>query len=211
MGGALLAGPGAAQEPSFDVVEHLDANLTPTVVQGGGTVTVTSVDPCPQPPDVDEPTEELIWAYGLAGWLDPNDPTVQPGDLVGEGTAPVAEDGTWEVTFTAPATSGAYELFAICLAADVPAGEEDLGDIVEDAAATLGGDDDGGHHPPTSEPCSQQPCHTQPTTSEPPSTEPTVPEPPTDTAVYLYGPEAFTVQGAPAPATPVPGTPDFTG
>jgi hypothetical protein len=203
VGGAFLAGPGAAQEPSFDVVEHLDANLTPTVVQGGATVTVTSVDPCPQPPDVDEPTEELIWAFGLAGWLDPNDPTIQPGDVVGEGTAPVAEDGTWEVTFAAPATSGAYEFFAICLAADVPEGEDDLGDIVEDAAATLGGDH--GEH--------EEPPGTQPTVTEPPpsSTEPTVTVPPTETAVYLYGPEAFTVQGAPAPATPVPGTPDFTG
>jgi hypothetical protein len=210
VGGAFLAGPGAAQEPSFDVVEHLDANLTPTVVQGGGTVTVTSVDPCPQPPDVDEPTDELIWAFGMAGWLDPNDPTVQPGDLVGEGTAPVAEDGSWEVTFTAPTTSGAYEFFAICLAADVPAGEDDLGDIVEDAAATLGGDD-GGHHTTTTGTCSQQPCHTQPTTTEPPppSTDPTVP--PTETAVFLYGPEAFTVQGAPAPAPAVPGRPRFSG
>jgi hypothetical protein len=206
---ALLAGPGGAQEPDFDVVEHLDASLTPAMVSAGQTVTVTSVDPCPQPPDVEEPTDELAWAFGPAGWLDPNDPTVQPGDLTDQGTAPVAEDGTWEVTFPAPATSGAYEFFAICLAANVPEGEgvedvmEDAAEQAEQAAATLGDDHGGDDHGGSSS--------TTPSTEPPPSsTEPTMP-PPSETAVFLYGPEAFTVQGAPAPAAPVAGQPRFSG
>jgi hypothetical protein len=229
VGAAILAGPTGAQEPAFDVVEHVDAELTPTIVGGGETVTVTSVDPCPQPPEVEEPTDELIWAFGATGWLNPEDPSDQPGDLVGEGTAPVAEDGTWEVTFQAPETSGAYEFFAICLAADAPAGES-VDDVVEDAAEAAAqvapeavdsvqgfagtGDEDheGPDHTLPTVPCSQQPCDTTPPPTEPPPppTEPTIP-PDFETAVYLYGPEAFTVQGAPAPAVPVSDEPEFTG
>jgi hypothetical protein len=231
VGGAILAGPTAAQEPDLGVIEHLDAELTPTVVNGGETVTVTSVDPCPQPPEVPAPVTTVAWAYGPAGWLNPDDPNDQPLDFIEEGEGPVAEDGSWEVTFQATETSGAYEFFAACVPGDAPegglgdmvepAGEavEETGEAVEEVAPDIqgfagsgrtGGDDHDGDDPdhtlPTM-PCSQQPCDSTTTTEAPPPTEP----PPPQLTTFLYGPEAFTVEGAPAPATPIERPVPYTG
>jgi hypothetical protein len=232
VGGAILAGPTAAQEPDLGVIEHLDAELTPTIVNGGETVTVTSVDPCPQPPEVEAPVTTVAWAYGPAGWLNPDDPNDQPLDFVEEGQAPVAEDGSWEVTFQATQTSGAYEFFAACVPGTAPEGGlddmvEDAGEAVEETGeaveevtpeiqgfagngATGGDDHEGPDHTLPTLPCSQQPCDTTTTTEAPPPTEPPPPEPPV-LSTFLYGPEAFTVQGAPAPAVPVTDEPEFTG
>jgi hypothetical protein len=234
IGTALIAAPGGAQEdPGFDFVENLDANLTPTTVQGGGTVTVTSVDACPGADEVVEPFTHIVWGVGSLGWL--NTDTFE-GEVVDEGEAPLNADGSWTVTLTAPSAPGDYDFFAVCATDDVSVDDE--GAAVGDAAETLGGHHDGGDEPECPEPVEPQtlggddegeecppPCPEVPEvlggghdTTAPPSTEcppttdttapPTTEQPPEEIGIWFYGPESFTVtQGA----APVPDQPDNFG
>lgn len=234
VGTALLAAPGGAQEdPGFDFVENLDANLTPTTVAGGGTVTVTSVDACPGADEVVEPFTTVVWGVGSPGWL--NTETFE-GEVFDEGEAPLNADGSWTVTLQAPSAPGNYDFFAVCATDEVSVEEE--GAAVAEAAETLGGNH--GEEPECPEPqvlggegeeggeeCPPEPCPEvpevlggdhgeEPTTSTtecPPPTEPTEPttpptEPPDEEiGVWFYGPESFTVTAG----APVPGTPEVTG
>ena len=70
-----------------------------------------------------------------------------------------------------------------------------------DAVETLGGDHD--HESTTS----TTPEDTSTTVTTPPDTTP----PDVEEGIFLSGPLGFTVQGAPAPATPIPQQPNFTG
>lgn len=219
IGTALFAAPGGAQEDlGFDFIETLDASLTPTTVSGGGTVTVTSVDPCPGADEVVDPFTKVIWGVGSPGWL--NTDTFE-GEVFDEGEAALNADGSWTVTFTASTAPGNYDFFAVC-ATDGVAVDEDGDAAVAEAAEVLGGDH-GDDEPEGEEPpivCPEVPevlggDHT-PSTETPPTTEcpePTLPPssdttappttPPEEIGVWVYGPESFTVgAGAPVPGTP---------
>jgi hypothetical protein len=238
VGTALLAVPGGAQEEGgFDFIETLDANLTPTTVQGGGTVTVTSVDPCPGTDEVVEPFTKVVWGYGDRGWL--NQDTFE-GEVYDEGEAALNEDGSWTVTFQAISAPGDYEFFAVCATDGVAVTEDAAGDAeaaVAEAAEVLGGDHGDGDECPEpqtlggdhgGDECPPEPCpdpvplggdhggsSSTPTTEcPPPSSGTTAPPsssttaPPPEIGIWLYGPEAFTVT---AGAAPVPEEPPYSG
>lgn len=233
VGGGLLASPGIAQEDDggFDFITRLNASLSPTVVQGGGTITASSTDPCPQPPEVEQDVVEVSWAYGPRDWFNIEEFT-DVGEVVDVGTAPVNDDGSWEFSFNATQTSGAYQLVVVCIpepvaetmpedpgaaleeledlanqaAENAAAAAEDAADIQGFAGRTGGDDHDGDHGGSTSTVPEETTTTTAPTSSTTPSTVPEVEE-----GYYVYGPLDFTVQGAPAPATPVQRRPNFTG
>jgi hypothetical protein len=222
VGAALIATPGGAQEeePGFDFIENLDADLTPTTVSGGETVTVTSIDGCPTTDEVVEPFTKLVWGVGAPGWLDLE---TFEGEVVDEGETALNEDGSWSFTLTAPSAPGDYEVFAVCATDDVSIDDE--GAVVAEAAETLGGhhgggDDDGGEECPPVDDAETAGAlggdHTPPSTECPPPTSDTTQPPTSDTTqppeeeigIWYYGPEAFTVT---AGATPVPETPENFG
>jgi len=230
VGTALLAAPGGAQEDlGFDFIETLDANLTPTTVTGGGTVTVTSVDPCPGADEVVDPFTKVIWGVGNPGWLDTE---TFEGEVFDEGETALNADGSWTVTLTASTAPGNYDFFAVCATDGVAVEDDAEGPAVGEAAEVLGGghhDDEGdegeeppvdcpdvpevdaevltgGHTPSTTAPPTTE-C--PPPTTAPPSSDTTAPPttPPEEIGVWVYGPESFTVTAG----APVPGTPAVTG
>lgn len=89
-----LAGPLAleTQSTSFAQQTALNATLSPLYVLPGGKVTVSSVDPCPQPMTV-------FWDLGPGS----------PSGSVNTGT-----DGRWSLTLTAPTAVGVAPFFARC-------------------------------------------------------------------------------------------------
>ena len=92
---AALTGPLAVETRSSSPAQpapQLSATLTPLYVTPGGQVTVTAIQPCPQP-------MQVIWSLG-------------PGGL--SGSAATGADGKWVVRFPAPAHTGVVPFFAHC-------------------------------------------------------------------------------------------------
>lgn len=89
-----LAGPLAFATDSSSPTQQtgLAASISPAYVQPGGQVTVTSIQPCPQP-------MQVFWSLG-------------PGAL--SGSVATGVDGTWTVRFAAPVTPGVSPFFAHC-------------------------------------------------------------------------------------------------
>jgi hypothetical protein len=89
-----LAGPLAGETDGAGTAQqtNLLARLTPAYVTAGGTVTVTSVDPCPQ-------VMQVFWSLG-------------PGGL--SGSAVTGADGRWTIHFNAPQGAGVSPFFAHC-------------------------------------------------------------------------------------------------
>ena len=186
-----LAGTAVFSAPSFadwsPVGGQREADMAPLDPLPGEQVTVDH-STCM------EGTTDIWWALR---------PADAPG-VVADGQAPLAEDGSWEVTFPAPDYPGDYLFFAVCLppgATPPNVGTMDAIRSVEGAPAELL--DDWGvdsvvyfaHLVPVAAP------H-----------DPTAPAPsPAPTDVGQWDPvPTTTVPVAPA-ATPVPGTPTFTG
>jgi|SRR6266545_7358614 len=91
---AALAGPLASETDGASTAQQTEllARLSPAVVTTGGTVTVTSIDPCPE-------ARMVFWSLG-------------PGSL--SGSANTDADGSWTVRFTAPSRTGTSPFFAHC-------------------------------------------------------------------------------------------------
>jgi hypothetical protein len=117
-----LAAPGLAQEePEYHEFQG-EADVEPVEPQPGDQVTVSD-DRC------HDGTSDLWWA------LQP----IAGGSILEVGQEPLAEDGSWEVTFLAPDESGDYLFFGLCLPPGVD--EPDLATIdrvqVEDVPVDL--------------------------------------------------------------------------
>lgn len=92
---AALVGPLALETRSSSTAQPgppLTATLAPMYVNPGGQVTVTALQPCPQP-------MQVMWSLG-------------PGAL--SGTVATGPDGKWVVRFPAPAGVGNVPFFAHC-------------------------------------------------------------------------------------------------
>lgn len=89
-----VAGPLAVATDSSSPIQQtgFTASITPTYVNPGLQVTVTSIQPCPQP-------MQVFWSLG-------------PGGL--SGSVSTAVDGSWTVRFAAPQTPGVSPFFAHC-------------------------------------------------------------------------------------------------
>jgi hypothetical protein len=89
-----LAGPLAVETDGASTAQQTEllARLSPAYVTAGGTVTATSIDPCPQP-------MQVFWSLG-------------PGALSGSGVT--NQDGSWTVRFNAPMGAGVSPFFAHC-------------------------------------------------------------------------------------------------
>jgi hypothetical protein len=90
-----LVGPMAEETRSSSPAQPaptLTATLAPLYVNPGGQVTVSAIQPCPQP-------MQVVWSLG-------------PGGL--SGSAATGVDGKWVVRFPAPAGVGVVPFFAHC-------------------------------------------------------------------------------------------------
>jgi hypothetical protein len=89
-----LAGPLAVETDGASIAQqtNLLARLTPAFVTAGATVTVTSIDPCPQ-------VMQVFWSLG-------------PGAL--SGSTVTQADGRWTIRFNAPMGAGVSPFFAHC-------------------------------------------------------------------------------------------------
>jgi hypothetical protein len=89
-----LAGPLAVETDGASIAQqtNLLARLTPAFVTAGATVTVTSIDPCPQ-------VMQVFWSLG-------------PGAL--SGSTVTQADGRWTIRFNAPMGAGVSPFFVHC-------------------------------------------------------------------------------------------------
>jgi len=185
-GATILPTPGGAQEtPGGEGEFQGEAEFSPVPPVAGGTTITVSDNAC------FEGTDALWWALRLEG-------EVQPSL---KGTVPQADDGSWEVTFTAPNEGGDWLWFAVCLPPNVAAPNVLVEHIDEiraegpDTALMEGWGVEGflyyAHLVQV-----EGPMPTTPTTSPSSSTTPTTGPAPAPTA---------------PPASPVPGEPTFTG
>lgn len=187
------AGTSSAQLPEPQIVQ-LGLTLSADVVDPGQDITV-SPEACTPDPDA-EAEATVLWV-----WYDAED-----ADPFDEGEVAMAEDGSWELTFTTPSQPGEYWFSAYCLPAGFEGDEAEFEacfpDEVEPFAATEG--EEHGTTTVVEEPefdCLFEYYETMFTVAgEAPPEEPTAPEP---------GPRPAPPQAA--PATPVPGDPGYTG
>jgi hypothetical protein len=109
IGASSIAGVGlaGAQEPAPDL--DLAATLSPDSVAPGATITVQSDDVC----DVADGDRFLYWDVWPADEED-----FPPGDEVDLGMQDLGSDGSWQVTFDAPATAGAFNFWPLCASGD---------------------------------------------------------------------------------------------
>jgi hypothetical protein len=109
IGASSIAGAGlaGAQEPAPDL--DLAATLSPDTVAPGATITVQSDDVC----DVADGERFLYWDVWPADEED-----FPPGDEVDLGMEDLSGDGSWQVTFDAPATAGAFNFWPLCASSD---------------------------------------------------------------------------------------------
>jgi hypothetical protein len=189
-GTAILPAPSGAQEPPMDpfpVGEFQgEAVFHPVEPQAGELVTASDSACFPD-------TTAIWWSLRAYG-------EVQPSVM---GTAPLAEDGSWELTFPAPNEGGDWLWFAVCLPPNVAAPDALAAHIDEIQAAgpdtelmEAWGVDGFLYYAHIIQ--VDGPTPTTPTTPPTPTTGPPVSTPPT------------TPPAAP-PAAPVPGEPSFTG
>jgi hypothetical protein len=171
--GATLAG---AQEPPPDL--DLAAALTPTSVAAGGTVTVTSDDKC----DTSQSGRFLYWDVWPA-----DEEQFPPGQEVDLGMQNLQADGSWTVTFDAPAAGGQYNFFPLCASRD--GGMM----VIEQEYAPLGFTVQGGGGPTTPPP------------DAPPVDRDVPDQMPWPDGLPVPQPDAMPV------ATPMPNAPTFTG
>jgi hypothetical protein len=108
VGTAISPVPGAAQEPPVGEVQG-EADVGPSPVGGGGQVTASD-SAC------FAGTDRIWWSLRLFGEVVPS--------LVG--TVPLAADGSWELSFTAPNEGGDWHFFALCLPSTVTPSDDDL-------------------------------------------------------------------------------------
>jgi hypothetical protein len=93
---AFGAGPVRAQE--LPGLEHREATLSPAEAVAGDEITVTSVDAC------SVTTGVVTWALFEAGKFSWEGPVDEDAVSVLLGDADLAEDGSWQVVFEAPAS-----------------------------------------------------------------------------------------------------------
>jgi hypothetical protein len=179
LGSLAVAGPRLAQAPAEPEFAQLEGALSTDVATPGEEITASSVDPCTI---TEEPPGELLRAVFA---VDEELPRVEDG-------TPLAEDGSCEVTFTAPENAGEFVFLGLCIPAGVePPPEEELEQLPTDELGigqTLA--ENGGEEPEVVEFYELPFTVERPTTTTPPTTTP----------------------GAMAPpATPIPAQPTFTG
>lgn len=179
IGSVAVAGPSLAQAPEPEFVQ-LEGVLSTDVAAPSEEITASSVDPCTVS---EEGPGELFWLVFAA---DEELPRV-------EDVAPLADDGSWQVTFTAPEDAGQFVFVGVCIPAGVELPpEEELDQLPADELA-LGQSltETGGEEPEIIEIYELPFVVEGPTTTPPPTTAPGA-------------------QTAP-PARPVPAQPTFTG
>lgn len=191
-GGLLLAlaVPGLAQgDPEYDEFQR-EADFQPLEPRTGEQVTASD-DTC------HEGTSDIWWA--LRSYSD--------GSIHDVGQAPLAGDGSWEVTFQAPDEAGEYLFFGLCLPPGVDEPGVETIDRVQDEDVPVELLQEWGVTSLTYYAMAVPVVDDDPTT---PST-PTTPG-------HGHGPSTTTTRPAtPAgpptatPAAPVPATPTFTG
>jgi hypothetical protein len=192
-GASLMAWslPASAQEGEEPPM--LAATLEPATVATGGTVTVSSVDPCPG-------GDVALLAMGPEGWI--YEPEPEPEAL---SVVPLAEDGSWTSDEVIPFAAGAYEVVGLCVD-DVAAGEiEDSPEALADIEA-LG--DGGEEEPPADDPIYGFYGPLALTVTGMPGTVPPGTPPPAPGPGTPPGPAP--APGAPV-AQPVTAQPDYTG
>jgi hypothetical protein len=164
-----------------------EADLVPSPVDGGEQVTASDSS-------CFEGTDRIWWSLRAEGEVVPSL----------KGTAPLADDGSWELTFAAPHEGGDWLFFAVCLPPLVAAPNALVAHIDEilaegpDTELMEAWEVDGYLY------YAQILQVEGPTAPPPPTTVPEVPSSPTTTAPVTSPPAA-------PPAAPVPGTPTFTG
>jgi hypothetical protein len=180
MGSVAVAGPSLAQAPPEPEFVQLEGALSTEVAAPGEEITASSVDPCTVSEDG---PGELFW---LVAAFDEELPRL-------EDTAPLAEDGSWQVTFGSPEDAGEFVFFAACLPPGLePPSEEELDQLpVDELELGEALAEDGGEEPVVIEFYELPFTVEGPTPTTPPTTAPGEPVAP--------------------PATPVPAQPTFTG
>ena len=197
-GASLMAWslPASAQEGEEPPM--LAATLEPATVATGGTVTVSSVDPCPE-------GDTVVLGIGPEGWYYEDEPTPLAVSAV-----PLAEDGSWTTAEPVPFPAGGYEVLGYCTDEVVEEEMEGPLEPLTDLGALTGG----GDHPHPEEPPAEDPVYgfygplaltiTGTPGTLPPGTPPPAPGP---------APAPAPAPGTPAApvARPVTGQPDYTG
>lgn len=184
VGSLALGGPAGAQEEEPDFVE-LSGHLSADSVAPGEEITATPDEPCSIGGE-----GELYWLV----W------SLDSGEVVSEDFLGLEDDGTWSVTFQAPADAGDYEFDAYCVPTDLPVEEEqELQAQTAEELATTYGDEEPPPEEPGEEPITIE-YYALPFAVDggdgPPVTEPPAPAPAPPVA---------------APAQPVVEEPTFTG
>lgn len=180
IGSVVVAGPTLAQEPPEPEFVQLDGALSTDVAAPGEEITASSLDPCTVS---EEGAGELFWAVAAV-----DEEVTRVEDV-----APLADDGSWQVTFSAPDDAGEFVFFGVCIPAGLePPPEEELDQLPADELV-LGEalTEDGGEEPAVIEYYELPFTVEGPIPTTPPTTAPGEPVAP--------------------PATPVQAQPTFTG